>query len=97
MSVAPSATPLPTSETVERLTEAGVQTVSLSLDGSDAAGHDALRGVAGSFDRTIAAAPGLRANGLRFQTRVRHRDPAVAPGKLGPIPTFPPNSHIGSH
>jgi AdoMet-dependent heme synthase len=67
VSVAPSATPRLTSETIERLTEAGVQAVSLSVDGSDAARHDALRGVAGCFDRTIAAARACARTGLRFQ------------------------------
>jgi len=67
VSVAPSATPLLTSEIVDRLKEAGVEAVSLSLDGSDAARHDALRGVAGCFDRTIAAARACARTGLAFQ------------------------------
>ena len=67
VSVAPSATPLLASEIVDRLKEAGVEAVSLSLDGSDAARHDALRGVAGCFDRTIAAARACARAGLPFQ------------------------------
>jgi radical SAM protein len=67
VSVAPSATPLMTSEIVDRLHEAGVEAVSLSLDGSDASRHDALRGVAGCFDRTIAAARACAVAGLPFQ------------------------------
>ena len=29
--------------------------------------------------------------------RAASRDPVLASGKSGPIPTFPPNSHVGSH
>ncbi len=67
VSVARSATPLLTSESVERFSKAGVQAISLSLDGSDAARHDVLRGVAGCFDRTIAAARACARTGFRFQ------------------------------
>jgi MoaA/NifB/PqqE/SkfB family radical SAM enzyme len=67
VSVAPSATPLLTPETIARLEAAGVEAVSLSLDGSDAARHDALRRVPGCFDRTVAAARACVAAGLPFQ------------------------------
>src|SRR5206468_12292377 len=43
VSVAPSATPLLTAKVIARLKAAGVAAVSLSLDGSVAARHDALR------------------------------------------------------
>ena len=56
VSVSPSATPLVTPEAIRRLKEAEVEAISLSIDGSDAERHDALRGVPGTFDRTIAAA-----------------------------------------
>ena len=67
VSVAPSATPLLTPPMIDRLAAAGVEAVSLSLDGSDAARHDALRRVPGCFDRTIAAARACVAAGLPFQ------------------------------
>ena len=67
VSVAPSATPLLTAEAIKRLRAAGVEAISLSLDGSDAARHDALRGVPGCFDRTVAAARAARQVGLPFQ------------------------------
>ncbi len=35
---------------------AGVEAISLSLDGATAASHDALRGVPGCFERTLEAA-----------------------------------------
>ncbi|MBI1726154.1 MAG: TIGR04053 family radical SAM/SPASM domain-containing protein [Candidatus Rokubacteria bacterium] len=67
VSVAPSATPLLTAEVIARLKVAGVEAVSLSLDGSHAARHDALRGIDGCFDRTLVAARACVAVGLPFQ------------------------------
>ncbi|HET7873973.1 MAG TPA: TIGR04053 family radical SAM/SPASM domain-containing protein [Methylomirabilota bacterium] len=67
VSVSPSGTPLLTPEVVARLKSAGVEAISLSLDGSDAARHDGLRGVPGCFDRTVEAARVCAALGLPFQ------------------------------
>ena len=67
VSVAPSATPLLTATVIARLKAAGVEAVSLSLDGSDAPRHDALRRIDGCFDRTLAAAEACAAAGLPFQ------------------------------
>jgi AdoMet-dependent heme synthase len=67
VSVAPSATPLLDAPALARLQEAGVEAISLSLDGSTAARHDALRGVAGTFARTLEAAEAAGAAGLPFQ------------------------------
>lgn len=67
VSVAPSATPLVTADVIARLKAAGVEAVSLSLDGADAARHDALRQIDGCFDRTLVAAAACRAAGLPFQ------------------------------
>jgi AdoMet-dependent heme synthase len=49
----PSATPLATFEAFERVQKAGVRSLGISLDGADAATHDAFRGLTGSFDRTM--------------------------------------------
>jgi len=49
----PSATPLLTREVVFRLKEAGLARLAVSLDGSTAGIHDAVRGVAGTFTRTL--------------------------------------------
>ncbi len=49
----PSATPLATIEAFERVRAAGVRSLGISLDGADAATHDAFRGFEGSFDRTL--------------------------------------------
>jgi radical SAM protein len=67
VSVAPSGTPLLTPLVIARLKAAGVAAISLSLDGSDAVRHDALRGIQGCFDRTLAAARACTAAGLTFQ------------------------------
>jgi MoaA/NifB/PqqE/SkfB family radical SAM enzyme len=56
VSVAPSATPLLTAQAIWRMRDAGVSAISLSLDGSTAARHDAIRAVPGTFSRTLAAA-----------------------------------------
>jgi len=67
VSLSPSATPLLTDAVVDRLKEAGVSAISLSLDGSTAVRHDALRGVRGCFDRTRAAAKRAHEVGLSLQ------------------------------
>ena len=54
-SLAPAVTPDMTMERLAALKAAGIQTMSLSIDGSDAARHDGFRGVPGTFDMTIRA------------------------------------------
>jgi radical SAM protein with 4Fe4S-binding SPASM domain len=44
-----------------------VEAISLSLDGSTAARHDAIRGIPGTFERTLEAARAARAHDLPFQ------------------------------
>ncbi len=53
VALTPSATPLATGEAFERARQAGVRALGISLDGADAATHDAFRGWEGSFDRTL--------------------------------------------
>ena len=67
VSVAPSATPLLRPMEIRCLEEAGVEAISLSFDGSTSARHDALRGVRGTFERTVEAACAARLAGLPFQ------------------------------
>ena len=55
VSLAPSVTPDMTIERLAALKAAGIQTMSLSIDGSDAARHDGFRGVPGTFEMTIRA------------------------------------------
>ncbi len=55
-SLAPAATECLTVERLSALQAAGIQTIALSLDGSDAERHDRFRGVPGTFDCTLRAA-----------------------------------------
>ncbi len=55
VSITPSATPNLTFQVLENLKAHGVESVGLSLDGSDAAKHEAVRGVEGCFDWTLQA------------------------------------------
>ncbi|MGB8021873.1 MAG: TIGR04053 family radical SAM/SPASM domain-containing protein [Candidatus Nanopelagicales bacterium] len=55
VSLAPAVTPDLTRERLAQLQAAGVQAISLSLDGSDSTRHDGLRGVPGTFESTIQA------------------------------------------
>lgn len=67
LSVAPSATPLLTDEAVAAFAEHGVEAMSLSIDGSSSARHDAIRRVEGTFERTLEAAAAARKAELPFQ------------------------------
>ena len=67
VSLAPSASEDLSAEAVRALAAAGIQSVSLSLDGSDAARHDAFRGVPGTFEATLRAAERVRGAGLPLQ------------------------------
>jgi radical SAM protein len=53
IALTPSATPLATREAFDAAKQAGVSCLGISLDGADAATHDAFRGWEGSFDRTL--------------------------------------------
>jgi MoaA/NifB/PqqE/SkfB family radical SAM enzyme len=55
-SITPSATSDLTVDILAKLKEHGIDSFGLSLDGSDAARHEAVRGVEGCFDLTIAGA-----------------------------------------
>ncbi len=66
-SLAPAVTPDLTRERLAALAEAGIQTVSLSLDGSSPERHDGLRGVPGTFELTMQATAWARDLGLPLQ------------------------------
>ncbi len=67
VSITPSATPELTNEAITKLKRHGIQSLGLSLDGSSAAKHDAIRGIPGTFDRTIHAARHAGEIGLPIQ------------------------------
>ncbi|HZD80624.1 MAG TPA: TIGR04053 family radical SAM/SPASM domain-containing protein [Actinomycetota bacterium] len=64
---APSVTPLLTERAARRMREAGARTVSISLDGADAASHEGVRGVGDHFARTEEAVRMLVREGLSVQ------------------------------
>jgi radical SAM protein len=67
VALTPSATPLATFEAFARAREAGVRRLGISLDGADAATHDAFRGWPGSFQRTLEMLANARTLGLAVQ------------------------------
>ncbi len=85
VSVSPSATPLLTEEAIDRLLVAGVDAISLSIDGASAERHDAIRGVPGCFERTLRAGRRAREVGLPFQVNT-----LVSAETLDAIPQIDP-------
>lgn len=67
VALTPSATPLVSREALAELRDAGVSRLALSLDGVDAATHDAFRGVGGSYDRTFEILAIARELGMPLQ------------------------------
>ncbi|MBI5524734.1 MAG: radical SAM protein [Deltaproteobacteria bacterium] len=67
---------LMTPEKMERLYDAGLNVLMFSIDGPDAATHDAIRGVPGSFDRIVGAI--RMASGFRGMPRPHVPDEALA-------------------
>jgi radical SAM protein with 4Fe4S-binding SPASM domain len=66
VAVSPNGT-LVTPQAVRRLQDAGVRRISVSIDGSTAARHDAVRGQAGAFDAALEGLAACREDGLGFQ------------------------------
>ena len=56
-----------TEAVAKKLIESGIRRVSISLDGPDAASHDAFRGVPGAFAEALAGIEALKKAGLEFQ------------------------------
>ena len=77
-SLAPAATGLLTKAALERLKAAGIQNISLSLDGSTAAIHDAFRGVPGTFETTLTSARWAREAGLPIQVNTLITDETLS-------------------
>jgi radical SAM protein len=67
VSITPSTTPTLTREAVARFKELGVAALGVSVDGPNAAVHDAFRGVEGTFERSLAALAWAREFGLPVQ------------------------------
>ncbi len=54
-------------ESLKKLKQLDILTISFSLDGKDAASHDSFRGVPGIFDIAVEAMKKCREYGIRFQ------------------------------
>ncbi len=67
VSITPAATPALTREVLVKLQEHGVEGLGLSLDGCTAELHDSIRGVPGTFDRTIQAMHWAKEIGMPLQ------------------------------
>lgn len=84
VAMTPSATPLVTPAALQRLKEAGLHRLAVSLDAADAATHDAFRQVRGSFARTMEILADAKSAVLPLQvntTLTRHNFnqlPAIA-------------------
>lgn len=81
MAVSPSATPNVTADRLRALHQAGATAMSLSLDGAQAATHDAFRGFAGTYQRTLEAAHLGTSEGLRLQVNT-----TVTRGNVAELP-----------
>jgi AdoMet-dependent heme synthase len=67
VAISPSATGRLRVEALQRLSQCGCRSISLSLDEPVAEEHDAFRGVHGSFERTLKAAHWANQCGLKVQ------------------------------
>jgi AdoMet-dependent heme synthase len=67
MALSPSATPNVTPERLAEMREAGATAMSLSLDGARPETHDAFRGFAGTYERTLTSAALINEAGFRLQ------------------------------
>ncbi len=67
VSITPAATPELTNDAITQLKDHGIQALGLSLDGSCAERHDAIRNVPGTFERTLEAARHAGRIGLPIQ------------------------------
>lgn len=83
VSITPSATPLVTREAIGQLKAAGISRLAVSIDGADAATHDAFRGVSGSFARSLQILADARARGVPTQVNT-----TLTPGNVGQIETL---------
>ncbi len=67
VAISPSATPRLLREDFDELRRAGVERMSLSLDGASESSHDAFRGVRGTWEWTRRAVEKATAAGMEFQ------------------------------
>ena len=83
MALTPSATPLLTVDLVEELADAGLARLAISIDGTDAATHDAFRGFPGTFDASLEILKAARRLGLTTQVNT-----TITPSNLHQLGDF---------
>jgi heme b synthase len=71
-------------EVAEKIRQAGISRVSISIDGKDGASHDGFRGIPGSFESALEGARRLKEAGVEFQfnTTVTRRNVEELEGVL---------------
>jgi len=79
-SITPSATPLVTKEAIARFHSSGIHRMAISIDGADAESHDRVRGVAGSFARSLEILKDARETDLPTQVNT-----TLTPENVGQI------------
>jgi radical SAM protein with 4Fe4S-binding SPASM domain len=77
MGLTPSATPRVTEALVHDLAEAGLARLAVSIDGADAATHDAFRGVPGSFAHSLRILGHARRHGIATQVNTTVHDGSI--------------------
>ncbi len=80
VSITPSATPLVTRDAIIRLRDSGISRIAISIDGGNAETHDANRGVAGSFQRSLDILWAARELGVESQVNT-----TLTPENVGQI------------
>jgi radical SAM protein len=83
VSITPAATPALTDDVLKRLQNHGVEGLGLSLDGSTATRHDSIRGVPGTFERTVQAMEWAQHLGMPLQVNT-----LVAAETAGDLPAI---------
>lgn len=78
VSITPSATPLVTTQALERLANLRVSRLAISIDGARAETHDAHRGVAGSFEHSLRILREAKSRGLSTQINTTIRPENLA-------------------
>ncbi len=67
VAMTPSVTPLLHDQALQQLKKVGLKRIAFSLDGADALTHDGIRGISGSFDKTIDLVKSAYQIGLPIQ------------------------------
>ena len=80
VSITPSATPLVTEHAIRRLADTGIHRMAISIDGVNAETHDGVRGVRGSFARSLEILACARKAGVSTQVNT-----TITPDNVGQL------------